>query len=142
MADVFLNSTYFSQHSLLTLAPPSGYTLNLKALIKVSNSAEHLSFHIKYCDLHLKEHSEIKEKLKKHLPKAPVQLGLSQFSRRDRKSVHESTEEPLCSFIDKVPVIDFISSEYIVQTVYAPMFHCKRTTYLCHKGSVYVIHIT
>ena len=77
MADVFLNSTYFSQHSLLTLAPPSGYSLNLKALIKVSNSAEHLSFHTKYCDLHLKEHSEIKEKLKKHLPKALVQLRLS-----------------------------------------------------------------
>ena len=36
IAEVFLNSANFAQHSLLTLAPPSGYTLNLKALIKVS----------------------------------------------------------------------------------------------------------
>ena len=35
MADVFLNLANFEQHSLLTLAPPSGYALNLKALIKV-----------------------------------------------------------------------------------------------------------
>ena len=36
MADVFLNSVNFAPHPLLTLAPPSGYALNLKALIKVS----------------------------------------------------------------------------------------------------------
>ena len=36
MADVFLNSANFASHAPLTLAPPSGYTLNLKALIKVS----------------------------------------------------------------------------------------------------------
>ena len=38
-ADVFLNSTNFAQHTLLTLAScpsPSGFTLNSKALIKVS----------------------------------------------------------------------------------------------------------
>ena len=35
-ADVFLNSAIFVQHAFLTLAPPSGYALNLKALIKVS----------------------------------------------------------------------------------------------------------
>ena len=34
--DVFLNSANFAPHALLTLAPPSGYALNLKALIKVS----------------------------------------------------------------------------------------------------------
>ena len=34
IADVFLNLANFEQHTLLTLAPPSGYTLNLKALIK------------------------------------------------------------------------------------------------------------
>ena len=33
MEDIFLN---FSSHALLTLAPPSGYALNLEALIKVS----------------------------------------------------------------------------------------------------------
>jgi hypothetical protein len=35
MADVFLNSANFAPHALLTLAQPSGYALNLKALIKV-----------------------------------------------------------------------------------------------------------
>jgi hypothetical protein len=36
MEDVFLNSANFASHAFLTLAPPSGYALNLKALIKVS----------------------------------------------------------------------------------------------------------
>ena len=36
MADVFLNSANFAPHAFLTLAPPSGYALNLKSLIKVS----------------------------------------------------------------------------------------------------------
>ena len=36
MADVFLNSANFASHAFLTSAPPSGYALNLKALIKVS----------------------------------------------------------------------------------------------------------
>ena len=60
MANVFLNLANFAQHTLLTLAPPSGYTLYPKAWIKVSkvSAAEHLSFHMKYCDLHLKETSE------------------------------------------------------------------------------------
>ena len=35
MADIFLNLANFAQHALLTLAPPRGYALNLKALIKV-----------------------------------------------------------------------------------------------------------
>ena len=36
MADVFLNLANFAKHTFSTLAPPSGYALNLKALIKVS----------------------------------------------------------------------------------------------------------
>ena len=36
MADIFLNSANFASHAFLSLAPPSGYALNLKALIKVS----------------------------------------------------------------------------------------------------------
>ena len=36
MADVFLNLANFVLHGLSTLAPSSGYALNLKALIKVS----------------------------------------------------------------------------------------------------------
>ena len=36
MEDVFLNSANFVSHAFLTLAPPSGFALNIKALIKVS----------------------------------------------------------------------------------------------------------
>ena len=36
MADVFLNSVNFATHTFPNLAPPRGYALNLKALIKVS----------------------------------------------------------------------------------------------------------
>ena len=36
VADVFLNLSNFASHAFLTLAPPSGYALNLKALIKLS----------------------------------------------------------------------------------------------------------
>ena len=36
MVDVFLNSANFAAHAFFTLAPPSSYALNLKALIKVS----------------------------------------------------------------------------------------------------------
>ena len=36
MEDVFLNSANFAKHTFSTLASPSGYALNLKALIKVS----------------------------------------------------------------------------------------------------------
>ena len=33
---IFLNSANFAPNALLTLVPPSGYDLNLKAFIKVS----------------------------------------------------------------------------------------------------------
>ena len=36
MANVFLNSSNFAKQTFLTLAPPSVYALNLKALIKLS----------------------------------------------------------------------------------------------------------
>jgi hypothetical protein len=54
MADVFLNSDNFASHALLTLAPPSGYALNLIALM-CQTLAEHLCFHMKYLDLHFKK---------------------------------------------------------------------------------------
>ena len=38
MADVFLSSADFAKHKFSTLEPPSGYALNLKALIKVSKN--------------------------------------------------------------------------------------------------------
>ena len=48
MADVFLNLANFAKHTFLALAPPSGYALNLKALIKVSkvSSTSQLSYEI------------------------------------------------------------------------------------------------
>ena len=42
MPEVFLSSANLAPHALLTLAPPSSYALNLKALIKL---AEHLTFY-------------------------------------------------------------------------------------------------
>jgi hypothetical protein len=50
-----------------------GYTLNLKALIKVSK----VSFHMKYLDLHFKENLIIHTSfLQKTNPKSPHLLGL------------------------------------------------------------------
>ena len=49
MADVFLNSANFAKHTLLNLAPPSHYALNLKALIKLSK------VQIKYLDLYFSQ---------------------------------------------------------------------------------------
>ena len=39
MVDVFLNLANFPPHAFLTLEPPSGYPLSLKALIKVSKDS-------------------------------------------------------------------------------------------------------
>ena len=36
MVDVFRNLANFAKRTILTLAPPRGYALNLRALIKVS----------------------------------------------------------------------------------------------------------
>ena len=66
MLDVFLNWTNFAQHALLTLATPSGYALNLKAVIKF---AEHLGFQ----NFHLKKDDKNNFiSPKKHLPKASI----------------------------------------------------------------------
>ena len=60
----------FAQRTILTLAPPIGYTLNLKALIKVSKNS--WTSQLSYRVLHLKENPKFIS-LKKHLPKAPLQ---------------------------------------------------------------------
>ena len=52
MVDFFLILANFAPHAFLTLVPPNGNALNL---IAGQNLAEHLSFHMKYLDLHLKE---------------------------------------------------------------------------------------
>ena len=74
MADVFLNSANFWQHVFSNLAPPSSYTMNLKKLTKVSK----VSFHMKYCIIHLNENSENTKFIshKKTPPKSPHRLGL------------------------------------------------------------------
>ena len=54
MNDVFLISALF------TVAPPSNYDCTQKHWSRCQKLAEHLSFHRKYCDLHLKEISEKK----------------------------------------------------------------------------------
>ena len=79
MVGIFLNSANFASHVLLTLAPPSNYALNLKALIKVSK-AEHLSFHVKYLDLRLKKKWwQTSFFQKEHFPKARVSKGKSKL---------------------------------------------------------------
>ena len=72
MADVFLNSANFASHALLTLAPPSSYALNIKALIKVSKLAK-LSCEILRSSLEKKKlRRQISFLRKEHLPKAQV----------------------------------------------------------------------
>ena len=43
MADVFLNLSNLAKHTFKTLVPPSGYVLNLKALIKLSKNGNSTS---------------------------------------------------------------------------------------------------
>ena len=74
MADVFLNSANFASHAFLTLAPPSGYALNLKALIKVSKVSwtSQLSYEILRSSFEWKFDKTNFISLKKTLPKAHV----------------------------------------------------------------------
>ena len=71
MADVFTNSAYFAQHSFFNLGTPSSYTLNLKALKKVSKVSW-------TSQLFLKENSEKTNFIspKKLLPSHPGLRGL------------------------------------------------------------------
>ena len=73
MADVFLNSANFASHAFFTLAPPSRYIVfEPKSIDQGVKLAEHLSFHMKYLDLHLKENLTRQTSFlrKVHLPKA------------------------------------------------------------------------
>ena len=76
MEDVFLNSANFAPHAFLTLAPPSGYALNLKALIKVSKVSWRSQPSKKYLDLHLKENKTNFVSCKKLLPSHSGLRGL------------------------------------------------------------------
>jgi hypothetical protein len=70
MGDVFLHSANFAQHALLTLAPSSGYALNLKALIKVSKVSRTYQLLYKILRSSFDKTSFIS--LKEHFPKARV----------------------------------------------------------------------
>ena len=78
MADVFLNSANFASHAFLTLAPPSGYALNLKALIKVSKVSwtSQLSYWILWFSFERKFKKDKIHFSEKPHPKTPVHLGL------------------------------------------------------------------
>ena len=74
MAEVFLNLSNFAKHTILTLAPPSGYALNLKALIKVSKVSwtSQLSSEILISSFERKFDKTNFNSPKKHLPKARI----------------------------------------------------------------------
>ena len=78
MADVFLNSANFAPHAFLTLAPPSGYALNLKALIKVSKVSwtSQLSYEILRSSFERKFDKTNFISPKRTPPKSPHHLGL------------------------------------------------------------------
>ena len=83
MADVFLNSANFASHAFLTLAPPSGYALNLKALIKVSKVSwtSQLSYEILRSSFERKFDKTNFISPKRTPPKSPHQIGLSVHAR-------------------------------------------------------------
>ena len=71
MVDVFLNSANFATHAFLNLAHPSGYALNLKALIKVPKVSS--TSQLPYLDLHLKENLIRQTSfLRKNTPQKPA----------------------------------------------------------------------
>ena len=84
MADVFLNSANFAPHAFLTLAPPSGYALNLKALIKVSNVSwtSQLSYEILRSSLERKFDKTNFISRKSTPPKSPGLLGLTYWHNK------------------------------------------------------------
>ena len=88
MVDIFLNSAIFASHAFLTLAPPSGYALNLKALIKVSKVSwtSQLSYKILRSSLERK-FDETNFMSQKCTPsKSPGLLGLTLKLSQNKKS--------------------------------------------------------
>ena len=82
MVDVFLNSANFAKHTFSTLAPPSGYALNLKALIKVSKVSwtSQLSYEILRSSLERKFDKTNFISPKSTPPKSLHLLGLRKYS--------------------------------------------------------------
>ena len=80
MADIFLNLANFAPHAFLTLAPPSHYALNLKALIKVSKVSltSQLSYEILRSSFERKFDKTNFISPKRTPPKSPGPLELSE----------------------------------------------------------------
>ena len=74
IVEVFLNSANFMPDAFLILAPPSGYALNLKSLIKVSNVSWTSQLYMKYV-LERKFDKTNFISPKKTPPKSPCVLG-------------------------------------------------------------------
>ena len=80
MADIFLNLANFASHAFLTSAPPSGYALNLKILIKVSkvSCTSQLSYELLRFSFERKFDKTNFVSPKKTPPKSPQFLGLKE----------------------------------------------------------------
>jgi hypothetical protein len=78
MADVFLNSANFAKHTFSTLATPSGFALNLKALIKASmvSWTSQLSYEMLRSSFDRKFDKTNFISPKRTPPKSPHRLGL------------------------------------------------------------------
>ena len=96
MAYVFLNSANFASHAFLTLAPTSGYALNLKALIKVSKVSwtSHLSYEMLRSSFERKFDKTNFISPKKTPPKSPHLLGkiVPYFRRFRTMSIHKKEQ--------------------------------------------------
>ena len=92
MADVFLNSVNFAPHAFLTLAPPSGYALNLKALIRVSKVTwtSQLSYEILRSSLERKFDKTNFISPKSIPSKSPGLLGLNNLPSNQRIEIKEN----------------------------------------------------
>ena len=76
MADFFLNSANFVSHMFLTLAPPSRYTLTLKAKVSKVSLTSQLSYEILRSSFKRKFDKTNFISPKRTPPKSPHRLGL------------------------------------------------------------------
>ena len=89
MADIFLNSANFASHAFLTSAPPSGYALNLKIMIKVSKVSwtSQLSYELLRSSFKIKFDKTNFISPKKTPPKSPQFLGLKSWHFEASKDI-------------------------------------------------------
>ena len=116
--DFFLNLANIAQHVILTLGPPSGYTLNLKALIKVSNVS--WTSQLSYVILIWKKIQKRQTLLKdwKTLPKLDHKI----WPMRIKIKVKLIFSTPFLTSIFNQTF--FFSSTKICKNEYSTIFHC------------------